>query len=91
MTLEEALSPSLPGWNLRCNLCGEHPADWLDGHRPGWGSLALCPEHAAELRAEVKRHDDAMQRLRVINFEQLSRSETESRRKAAERQRNTKR
>lgn len=79
MTLEEALSPSVPGWNMRCNLCGEHPANWIANQRPGWGSLALCPTHEAELRAELARHNQALQRLRKINFEQLLQSEVHER------------
>lgn len=71
MTRDEARSLALPGWNLRCNLCGEHPAEWLIDQRPGWGSLALCSEHAKQLREELWRHDTAMRVLRTINFEQL--------------------
>ena len=71
MKLLDAMEAALPGWNLRCNLCGEHPAEWLLGERPGWGALALCAEHLAELREEQRRHREAMSRLRTINFEQL--------------------
>ena len=71
MKLEEAKKACLPGWNLRCNLCGAHPAEWIRNERPGWGSLALCPKHAEKLRNEKYRHEKEMKRLRTINFEQL--------------------
>lgn len=70
MNKEEAKSKCLPGWNIRCNLCGSYPAEWVRGERPGWGSLALCPQHKAELIAEKDRHANEMKRLRTINFEQ---------------------
>ena len=71
MNLTEARALHLPGWNLRCNLCGEHPADWIPDQRPGWGALALCDQHKAELASELTRHSEEMKRLRTINFEQL--------------------
>lgn len=87
LTLEQALtSPVALGWNLRCNLCGSHGAEWFVGQRPGWGSLALCPEHAAELKKELERHDAEMRRLRTINFEQLYPHEIEQRVKALNRE-----
>jgi hypothetical protein len=58
------------GWNLRCNRCGGYGASWIPGMRPGWGSLALCYPHKAELVAEQGRHARAMQRLTAVNFEQ---------------------
>lgn len=72
MNLLEAKSLHLPGWNLRCNFCGEHPAKWIGNERPGWGSLCLCDKHAKELSVEKERHEKEMRRLRTINFEQLS-------------------
>ena len=71
MTLLEARRKCCEGWNLRCNVCGEHPAQWHDGQRPGWGSLALCVQHSLELEQEIRRHNCEMVRLRTINFEQL--------------------
>lgn len=70
LTKEQAKEKGVLKWNIRCNLCGSYGADWLSSERPGWGSLALCPEHAVELQAEKNRHDAEMRRLRTINFEQ---------------------
>lgn len=70
MTKEEARAQGLQGWNIRCNLCGEYPAGWITAARPGWGDLALCPDHAVEYKDEVMRHDREIRRLRTINFEQ---------------------
>ena len=70
MTRGEAKKKCLPGWNLRCNLCGEYPAEWIRGGRPGLGSLALCQKHCADWNAEHKRHHDALSEFRSINFEQ---------------------
>ena len=75
MNLKEARKKCLPGWNLRCNLCGEYPANWIPNERPGVGCLALCPKHEAELKAENERHRIAINKLRVINYEQLSEAE----------------
>ena len=55
---------------LRCNLCGSYDAEWIYGERPGFGALALCPKHKAELIAEKERHDREISRLRTINYEQ---------------------
>lgn len=77
MNLQEAKHRGLPGWNLRCNLCGEHPATWLPGERSGaggragGGSLALCCKHKEELRVLREKISE----LKTINFEQLSESE----------------
>lgn len=70
MTREEARRLCLSGWNIRCNRCGSYGAEWVRDMRPGWGSLALCPRHADELRDELDRHSTAMQALAQINFEQ---------------------
>lgn len=70
MTRDQAKSKALRGWNLRCNLCGEYPAQWIHGARPGWGDLALCDTHKAAFDAEVARHESAMSELRTINYEQ---------------------
>jgi len=70
MTRDEAKAKGLPGWNLRCNYCGEYPADWFESERPGWGALALCAKHGDELKKEQARHAKEMDRLRTINFEQ---------------------
>ena len=70
MTRNEAKAKCLPGWNLRCNYCGEYPAEWIRGERPGWGALALCLNHKKELMAEHEIHNAELRRLRTINFEQ---------------------
>lgn len=70
MTREEARKKALPGWNIRCNLCGEYPAKWFCNQRPDWGSLALCDRHGEELRSELEWHEAEMRRLRTINYEQ---------------------
>ena len=56
--------------NIRCNRCGKYGANWYHDERPGWGCLALCPEHAHELDDEYKRHYEALKPLRAVNFEQ---------------------
>ena len=66
----EAREKYVLGWNIRCNLCGTYGAEWIRGERPGWGALALCPAHKAELLRERYRHGKEMKRLRTINFEQ---------------------
>lgn len=70
MTMKEAREAGLLGWNLRCELCGEHPADWKDQDRGD--SIALCPRHAAEYDAEVKRHNAEISRLKTRNYYQLA-------------------
>lgn len=69
-TAEEAAAAHRMGWNLRCNRCGGFGATWIPGMRPGWGSLALCYPHKAELEAEQRRHVDAMTVLTRVSFEQ---------------------
>lgn len=71
-TLDEARERCLPGWNVRCNRCGNYGADWIANERPGWGwgNLALCPPHAGELAREHARHAAALRTLRAVNFEQ---------------------
>lgn len=56
--------------NIRCNRCGRYGANWYYDERPGWGCLALCPEHAHELDDEYKRHCEALKIKRAVNFEQ---------------------
>jgi hypothetical protein len=70
LTMEQALQRGMLGWSVRCNRCGSYGAEWLPNERPGWGSLALCPEHTRELRDETARHYRALQTLRAVNFEQ---------------------
>ena len=70
MTLDEARSVPVPGWNLRCNRCGSYGAEWLVGERPGYGSLALCPVHARELRDLKARHASELAEARRVLFEQ---------------------
>jgi hypothetical protein len=70
LSKEQAREQALPGWNIRCNLCGSYGASWLMKARPGWGALALCPTHREEYLAELARHDKAIATLSVINFEQ---------------------
>lgn len=69
-TTGEARNAGRLGWNIRCNRCGLWGARWHEGHRPGWGSLALCDPHADELEAEIDRHHRAMMQLRAVRFEQ---------------------
>lgn len=69
-TAAQAKELCLPGWNLCCNRCGTFGAEWLPSERPGWGSLALCPPHAEELRAEHERHRAALAELRAVRYEQ---------------------
>lgn len=68
--MTEAAEAGRMGWNLRCNRCGQFGATWIPGQRPGWGSLALCSPHEAELNQEIRRHDQAMAALRKVEFEQ---------------------
>jgi hypothetical protein len=70
LTMEQSRERGGPGWNLRCNRCGTYGAEWVPNERPGWGSLALCPAHCAELEAEHERHRLALLELRAVNFEQ---------------------
>lgn len=70
MKREEARKQCLIDWYIRCNICGEYPAKWIYGARPGWGCLALCPTHYNEYCEELERHQLAMLKFREINFEQ---------------------
>lgn len=70
LTREQAREFRLPGWNLRCNLCGSYGGQWVTNGRPGWGDLALCESHRLEYYLEEERHRNEMSRLRKINFEQ---------------------
>lgn len=69
-TIDAAKAAGLRGWNLRCNRCGLYGARWLAGERPGFGALALCDPHAAELLAENRRHTAMLAELRAVNYEQ---------------------
>lgn len=69
-TVDDAKAACVSGWNLRCNRCGGYGANWIPGMRPGWGALALCRPHQAELTAEERRHADAMRELTAVRFEQ---------------------
>jgi hypothetical protein len=69
-TAEEAAAAHRMGWNLRCNNCGGYGATWIPGMRPGWGALALCYPHKAELEATQRRHAQELAVLTAINFEQ---------------------
>lgn len=69
-TEQQARAAGLRGANLRCNRCGMWGAMWWQGQRPGWGALAVCDPHGAELEAELIRHDQALTVLRAVNFEQ---------------------
>jgi hypothetical protein len=68
--MEDAFAAGMLGWSLRCNRCGSYGAQWIPGERPGWGSLALCLQHAEELREEMDRHSRALIMLRQVNFHQ---------------------
>lgn len=69
-TPEEAQEAGRTGWNLRCNSCGGYGAVWVPEARPGWGSLALCWPHKAELEAMQQRHASELKTLTTINYEQ---------------------
>jgi hypothetical protein len=69
-TRREAALAGIRGWNLRCNRCGLWGALWYADQRPGWGALALCGPHAAELRQELQRHLLVLRVLREVRFEQ---------------------
>lgn len=70
-TMAEAHKQRLPGWNIRCNHCGDYGASWVTDMRPGWGALALCPLHEGLLRGEQARHRRNMKDLTQVNFEQV--------------------
>lgn len=70
LTREQAKAFPLPGWNIRCNRCGSYGAIWIPGERPGWGALALCPRHQAQLSAIKARHRAELAAARQVNFEQ---------------------
>lgn len=55
-TQKLAMDAKAMGWNIRCNVCGCYGAAWLPNARPGWGALALCPEHKADLMSLAVRH-----------------------------------
>ena len=67
---EEAKRKCLLGWNIRCNYCGSYGAGWVKGKRPGFGSLAFCPEHMKQFMNEQQRHQVELRRLKTIYFEQ---------------------
>lgn len=58
------------GWNLRCNVCGDFGASWMEGKRPGYGSLAVCPDCQRAVEAEESRHQSAMACLTRVQYEQ---------------------
>lgn len=70
LSLEQAKERCLPGWNLRCNLCGSYGAGWVPKGRPGWGSLALCPRHETEYRAVMLLSDSLLARFRQVKYRQ---------------------
>ena len=72
MNMREARAAFLPGWNLRCNLCGEYPANWIADMRPGIGALALCDQHRLELEKIQDDYKKSLEKFRLIKFEQLS-------------------
>ena len=74
-TAKDAKQAGISGWNLRCNRCGTYGANWRFGlgERKGWGELALCREHGAELSAEYDRHRLELERLCAVQFEQAER------------------
>lgn len=69
-TAEEAARAGRMGWNLRCNYCGGYGASWIRGMRPGWGALALCHPHGAELNQMRNRHQSELAALTSVYFEQ---------------------
>jgi hypothetical protein len=69
-TAEEAAEAGRMGWNLRCNHCGLYGAAWIPKMRPGWGSLALCYPHKAELEATQRRHAEELRALTAVRYEQ---------------------
>jgi hypothetical protein len=75
LTKEEAKAKRMPGWNIRCNQCGSYGAEWVhtiatNTARPGFGALALCPDHVKQLRKIVKDFQNEIKEFRKINFEQ---------------------
>ena len=70
-TMDEARKQGLPGWNIRCNYCGDYGATWVTDMRPEWGALALCPLHEGQLLGEQERHRKVMDELTQVNFEQV--------------------
>lgn len=70
-TIDEARHHALPGWNIRCNHCGDYGASWIHDLRTGRGALALCPLHKGLLLNEQERHQKAMDDLTQVNFEQV--------------------
>lgn len=70
ITKGEAKKRSIQGWNIRCNLCGNYGASWIYGARPGWGALALCPEHEKEYKEMIERHKKEIRKFTNANFEQ---------------------
>lgn len=66
---EEAKERCLLGWNIRCNVCGNYGAKWIYGARPGWGALALCPEHEKEYNEMVYRHKEEIKNFTDVKFE----------------------
>lgn len=69
-TRQEARAAGVLGGNLVCNRCGRWGALWYHGQRPGWGCMALCGQHATELRDELIRHRRTLTNLRKVNYEQ---------------------
>lgn len=67
---EEANKRCLIGWNIRCNFCGDYGAEWIKSARPGWGDLALCPQHEEEYQRMIRRHEKEKQRFRNVKYEQ---------------------
>jgi len=71
LQMAEAAEKELNGWNLCCNVCGIFGAEWIANARPGWGSLALCPEHKKSWEDEQERHRLFLTSFKVA-FEQPS-------------------
>ncbi|MFH1226798.1 MAG: hypothetical protein V1701_02705 [Planctomycetota bacterium] len=73
ITKKEAKRKIIPGWNIKCNLCGDYGANWITrtpSAKPRFGCLALCHKHEKEYLDEEDRHRKEIARLSVINFEQ---------------------
>lgn len=70
LTLEEALDFGLLGWNLRCGRCGSFGAEWIQQVGRMGNTMAFCPPHRDEIRAEQRRHTEAMHALTAERFRQ---------------------
>lgn len=68
---EEAKKRSLPGWNIRCNVCGNYGAKWVNvGKNSRACTRALCPQHEKEFNEMIYRYGEDMKKFIKVQFEQ---------------------